>query len=369
VISVLLFLLVTPAAYQVMTLIAALVHLAKKDPLPSRQPPISILKPVKGLDLHFREAIRSHAVQDYPNYEIIFGVADPLDPAVPEIRRLMEEFPGRAIRLVISSTQAGNPKVGTLIDLAKEARYPVWLVNDSDVRVEAGYLNRIVGWLEQPGSGVVTCLYRATSDYWPGRWEAIGVATDFAASVLVAPYVRVRNFGLGATLLFRAEDLRATGGFEALADYLADDYFLGRRIASLGKKVVFPRLAVETSLGGRTWGEVWRHQVRWASTIRSVQGLGYLGLPFTNATLWALLALAAGAWWAALPLLALRLVVGVVVGAWVLGSKDVLRYFYLMPLRDLWGLAVWAAGLTGNTVVWRGARLRLTRDGRIDLLE
>ena len=165
-------------------------------------------------------------------------------------------------------------------------------------------------------------------------------------------------------MLFRAADLRAIGGFEALADYIADDYQLARRITELGRRVVLSRLVVETCLAGRTWGEVWRHQVRWARTIRVSRG-AYLGLPLSNASLWSLVALATGAWWAALPLVALRILAGLVVGAGVLDSRETVRHFYLMPLRDLWGFAVWLCGLAGNSVEWRGARLRLSRDGRI----
>jgi len=365
---ILLFLLPVAAAavYQLLALAAALIHIARKEAQPAAFPPISILKPVRGLDPHFFEAIRSHAVQDYPDYEILFGVADAADPAVPEIRRLMEEFPERRIRLVQSSTQAANHKVGVLIDLAREARYPLLLVSDSDIRVPSDYLRRIVGPLEDPAVGLVTCLYGASSDHWPGRWEALGIATDFAPSVLVAPLVGVREFALGSTLLFRAADLQAIGGFEALADYIADDYQLGRRITALGRRVVLAKLAVQTSLRGRRWSEVWRHQVRWARTIRVSRGGGYIGLPIANASLWALLAALGGAWLWAAALVALRVLMGIVVGAGILGSREVLRYFCLIPPRDLWGFAVWVCGLAGDTVEWRGTRLRLRRDGRIE---
>jgi ceramide glucosyltransferase len=360
-----LLLVAAAAAYQLLALGAAWRHLARKERPPSGLPPVSILKPVRGLGPHFYEALRSHVTQDYPEYEILFGVSEPSDLAAEEIRRLMEEFPQRKMRLVCGSSEAANDKVGVLIGLAKLARYPLLVVNDSDMRVPSDYLRRIVGPLEDPTVGLVTCLYGAVSEHWPGRWEALGIATDFAPSVLVAPLVGVREFGLGSTLLFRAADLRAIGGFEALADYLADDYQLARRITGLGRKVVLSKLAVETCLADRTWGEVWRHQVRWARTIRVSRGGGYAGLPLANASLWALVALLAGAWWAALPLLALRIAAGLTVGAVILGNQDTLRYFFLIPLRDLWGFAVWLCGLAGSTVEWRARRLRLTRDGRI----
>ena len=360
-----LLLVAAAAASQLLALVAAVRHLSKPEPRPSALPPISILKPVRGLDPHFREAIQSHAAQDYPEYEIVFGVADLSDPAVPEIRKLIADFPERRVRLVQTSTVTPNRKVGALIDIAKEARYSLLLVNDSDVRVPGDYLRRIVGPLEDPSVGMVTCLYRGSSDYWPGRWEALGIATAFAPTALTAPLMGVNEFGLGATLLFRAADLRAIGGFEALGDYVADDYQLGCRISHLGRRVVISKVAVEAGLSGRTWREIWRHQLRWARTIRVSRTKSYTGLVLTDASLWSLVAFLAGARWAALSLLSLRLLVGLLVGAVILGSREVVRYFYLMPFRDLWGSAIWFCGLAGDTVHWRGARLRLTRDGRI----
>ncbi len=175
----------------------------------------------------------------------------------------------------------------------------------------------------------------------------------------------MREFGLGSTLLFRASDLRRIGGFEALAEYLADDYQLARRITGLGLRVRLSKVAVETWLSARSWGDIWRHQVRWARTIRVSRPGGYAGLPVTHASFWALLAVLAGLWWVAIPLLVLRMIAGLATGVGVLGNRIVARCFWLIPLRDLWGVAVWVCGLFGNTVEWRGQRLRLTRDGRI----
>lgn len=361
--TVILLIAAAAAAYQLLAIAGALKHLAKEDPAPHTLPPVSILKPLRGLDPNLGEALRSHVLLDYPEYEVLIGLADPADPAAEEARRLAAEYPDR-VRLVRVSTPAPNGKVGALIDLAQAARHRLLLVNDSDIRVTPDYLRRLAGWIEDPEVGLVTCLYRAAARHWPGRWEALGIATDFAPSVLVAPFAGVVEFGLGSTLLFRREDLAAAGGFEALAGYLADDYQLGKRITRLGRKVVLARLAVETCLSGSSWAEVWRHQVRWARTIRVSRG-AYLGLPVTNASLWALAAFAAGAWWAGAGLLALRLASGLLSGWAVLKSPDVARYAAWMPLRDLWGFAVWIWGLWGDTVEWRGQRLRLTRDGRI----
>jgi ceramide glucosyltransferase len=353
------------AAYQLLALIAALLRLRARDPVATELPPVSILKPVHGLDPRFYEGIRSQAAQDYPEFEILFGVSDPADPAIAEIERLAAEFPARAIRLVRTSPSTANAKVGTLAELAAAARYPVLVASDSDICVPPDYLRRVVAPLEDPSVGVVTCLYRASAARWAGRFEALGIATDFAPSVLVAPLVGVSEFALGSTMAFRAKDLERIGGFAALADYLADDYHLGRLIRGLGKRIVLSRCVVETSLSDRSWRGVWRHQLRWARTIRVSRSGGYAGLPLSNATLWAVLLAAAGVWWAAIPLLALRLAAGLVAGAAVLKDHSVLVLWPLIPLRDLAGLALWACGLFGSTVDWRGARLRLRRDGKI----
>jgi ceramide glucosyltransferase len=351
--------------YYLIALGAALARLRSRDPVARSAPPVSILKPVHGRDPRFYEAIHSHATQDYPEYEILFGVKDPDDSALADIRRLQAAFPNRPIRLVLTTREAPNGKVAVLTELARQARHPLLLVNDSDIRVEPDYLRRVVAPLEDPETGVVTCLYRARAERWPGRWEAIGIATEFAPSVLVAPLVGVAGFALGSTMVFRAAQLERIGGFPALESYLADDYQLGAHIARLGYRVVLSKVAVETNLSGASWSEVWRHQLRWSRTIRMSRTAGYYGYLATQAAFWSLLAWAAGYGWLALAVISLRIATGLVVGWGVLGDGQVLRYWYLIPLRDLWGFAVWIAGLSGDTVEWRGRKLRLSPDGKI----
>ena len=352
--------------YQLVAILASLRQLLRRDPVPTRFPAISILKPVRGRDPEFYEAIRSHAVQDYPGeVEILFGVADVNDPAIEDFERLRVEFPSLTLRMVHATTSAPNGKVGVLQDLARRARHEIWLVNDSDIRVPQGYLRQVVAPLEDPGVGVVTCLYRATAATFPGRFEALGIVTDFAPSTLVAPMVGINEFGLGSTLVFRRADLEAVGGFAALADYIADDYQLANRITGqLGRRVHLSKTVVETRLGEETWAGIWHHQVRWHRTIRVSRG-AYVGLPVTNATLWALIALCSGAWWLAAPLMAARISMALVAGWRVLRSPLAVRLAPLIPLRDLWGFAVWVVGLVGSSVRWRGKLLRLRPDGRI----
>lgn len=352
--------------YQITALVAAIRHLVLGSTPVRNQKPVSILKPVRGLDPDFLEAIRSYATQDYgAEFELLFGATDPTDPCLPVVEQLQKEFPQLPIRILISRTQTPNAKVGTLIDLAHQARHSLLLVSDSDILVPPGYLKKVTAPLEDENVGVVTTLYRARAATTPGLWEALGIAIDFAPSVLVAPLVGIREFGLGATLVFRRQDLLAIGGFEAIGDYLADDYQLTKAITGLGKSAFMSDVVVETSIDVNSWRGVWRHQVRWARTIRASRGDGYLGLPVTHAGVWALLALALGFWKIALLLVVARWLSALATGVLVLKSPVAQAAFWLAPVWDLWAFAVWAAGLTGSTIVWRDGVLKLTKEGKL----
>lgn len=339
-----------PTAYQLFALLACLLF-RRGTPGVARRG-ISILKPVSGAGGNLREALASHAKLDA---ELLCGVSSLNDPAVEIIR----EFP--RVRLIECHTVTPNAKVGVLIDLLKAASHDTIIVNDSDICVAPDYLARVTAPLADPKIGLVTCLYRAAGDTFPARFEALGVATDFAPSTLVARLVGVDEFAMGSTLAFRREDAARIGGFESFADYLADDYQLGHRIHALGLECVLADAIVETHLGG-SWADVWRHQVRWARTIRVSKFWGYLGLPVTFATFWALVC---PNWHLALAILASRMAMALTAGWFKMRSNDVLKLFWLIPVRDLFSAAVWAVGLFGNTVIWRGRRLHLDRDGRI----
>jgi ceramide glucosyltransferase len=353
------------AAYQLIALLATVRHFrGGPDVAAAFAPAVSILKPMHGAEPRLYEALRSHALQQYPEFEIVFGVRCMDDPALAEIERLRCEFPNLHIRLVDCHSKAPNGKVAALADMVREARHSILVVNDADITVPAGYLRDVVAPLGDPGIGIVTCLYRATADRLAGRWEALGIATDFAPSALVAPFVGVSEFGLGSTIAFRRDDLTAIGGFAAIADYIADDYQLGARIHRLGRRNVISHVVVETHLDAPTWTGVWQHQVRWARTIRLSRG-AYAGLIITQATFWAVVDAAFGRWWLALALLALRMTMAMTAGWWGLRSRDVLRLWPLIPLRDLWATGVWMAGLFGRRVRWRDLELTLDSQGRI----
>jgi len=335
-------------------------------------PPISILKPLKGTDPEIYESFRSHCLQDYSEYEIIFGVNDPNDPAIDSVKELQREFPNRRIQLVVSEKILGpNVKVSNMAQMLAEARYDRLIVNDSDIRVAPDYLRRVIAPLANPRVGMVTCLYRGVAGSTLGsRLEALGISTDFCASVLAARQLEGGiRFGLGSTLAFRRAELEKIGGFTSFVDYLADDYELGKRIAGLGLTVNLSDVVVETYLPSYRPREFFAHQLRWARGVRDARAGGYLGLVFTFGLLWALLALPAsgGALWAWGGLgvtLFLRFAVALVVGRGVLQDRGTMKDIWLIPLRDLLAVVVWIASLGGHTVIWRGDRFRL-KDGKL----
>jgi ceramide glucosyltransferase len=353
------------AAYQLAAILAAWMHRRRKAAPSPFTPSVSILKPVRGADPGFYEAIRSNLQQDYPDFELLAGVSDPEDPAIAVLERLRREFPARPLRILHTRPATPNAKAGVLAELERASSGSVLILADADIQVPPAYLERVIAPLADPAVGLVTCMYRARAQHWPARFEALGISTDFAPGTMVAPLAGAGEFALGSTIAVRRADLERIGGIMAVADYLADDYQIGSRIHALGLRCLLSEVVVETHLTGERWSDVWNHQVRWARTIRVSRLGGYAGLPVTHATTWAVVAAAAGLWPAALVLIMLRFAMALTAGWIVLRDRHVLRLGWLIPIRDLWGTAVWVAGLFGNTVDWRGERLRLTPEGRI----
>ena len=341
--------------------------------LSANLPPISILKPLKGIDPEIYESFRSHCDQDYPGeYEIIFGVSEANDPAVEIVKRLQQEFPQRQIQLVVCSERLGvNVKVSNLVQMLRVARYDCLIVNDSDIRVDSDYLRRVVSPLSDPDVGMVTCLYRGVASATFGSClESLGISTDFAAGVLVARFVEGGiHFGLGSTLVFWRHGLQAIGGFESLVDYLADDYELGKRISDSGRRIVLSELVVATFLPPYTVKQFLQHQLRWARSIRDSRRGGYLGLALTFGLPWAILAALANykqiwLWGLLAAVIVLRFAVALVVGLKILRDRQVLSWLFMLPLRDFVAVLVWVASFGGNTIDWRGDTFTL-RNGKL----
>ena len=367
---------VSSSVYYVLCLISALTFRSHRGggnsgPAPA-QPPVSILKPLKGIDPEIYESFRSHCLQNYPEYEIVFGVSDPADPAVASVERLKQEFPERAIQLVVCPNMLGpNVKVSNLERMVQTARYQYLIVNDSDIRVDPDYLQRIVAPLEDEQIGMVTCLYRGLAAPTLGsQLEALGISTDFSAGVMAARLLEGGlSFGLGSTLAFRRRDLIRIGGFKSIVDYLADDYELGHRISRLGLNVTLSDVVVETHLPAYDLGEFFAHQMRWARGVRDSRLGGYIGLAATFGLMWALLnLLLAGAalcsWITLGCVLLLRTLVALALGRSVLKDSQLPRQLWLLLLRDLIAVGVWLASFWGHTVTWRGDRFKL-RKGRL----
>lgn len=338
----------------------------------SFQPPVSILKPLKGTDPEIYESFRSHCLQDYPEYEIVFGVSDPDDPAIEFVKKLQQEFPNHRIQLMVSEKILGaNVKVSNLAQMLPLARYDHLIVNDSDIRVERDYLRRVISPLTDPQTGMVTCLYRGVPAATLGsRLEALGISSDFCPSVLAARQLEGGiGFGLGSTIAFRRADLEKIGGFHSFVEYLADDYELGKRISGLGLAVKLSDVVVETFLPPYHLADFFAHQLRWARGVRDARAGGYLGLIFTFGFLWAFLALAASraALWAcgAMALVLLfRLAIALLIGRRILSDRHVLQDVGLIPLRDLVAVGVWIVSLGGHSVTWRGERFFL-KNGKL----
>jgi ceramide glucosyltransferase len=334
-------------------------------------PPVSILKPIYGLDRETYQNYASFCVQDYPEYEILFCVSDDQDPAVPVIEQLARDFPFCHIKLLIGSEPMGiSDKVNKLCRMAREAQHEILVVNDSDVRVETEYLRAIVAPFRDSQVGAVTCLYRGLTDgSLAANLEAIGNSTDFTAGVLTAWLLGDVNFTLGATMATTKKHLAEIGGFESLVDHFSDDYELGNRIAARGHRVVLSNFPVSIVYPQQTLGDAFRHQLRWNLSIRYSRPAGHLGLIFTQGLPLALLAavFAPNATWA------ISLLAGYAVlrgsSAWIIGvngmrDATLRQHLELLPLRDAFAFAVWVASFFPQRIHWRGREF-LVRDKRL----
>jgi ceramide glucosyltransferase len=363
-----------PLAYYVVATLAAVRFFSseRKKTLGSYTPPVSILKPVRGVDFASYENFKSFCLQDYPEYEILFCVNDLDDAAVPLIRRLAEEFPQRSIRLLSKTTQIGsNRKVNNLVLLAREAKYELLVQSDGDVRVGANYLRELAAPFERAETGVVSCFYRGVTqkNIW-AEIEALGAATDFFGGVLVADWMEGVTFALGASVATTKTWLGKIGGYEALANVLADDYEIGNRLAKAGGRVMLSGEVVETMYSAATFGEFWEHQVRWARTVRLCRPASYLGLFFTHGLPLTILGAivsrsASGALLFIAAYAALRLAMAGTVGVWGLRDEMARRKWWLLPVRDLLQFAVWVGSFFSDRIVWGDAEFALNANGEM----
>ncbi len=336
-------------------------------------PPVSILKPVCGLDREAYENFASFCRQDYPEYEILFAVSEEHDPAVAIVQKLMRDFPERSLHLIVGSGPTGsNRKVSKLCRLVREAHYDLLVISDSDIRVGPEYLRAVAAPFRDSKVGLVTCPYGGLAGPGLGsELEALGMSSDLFAGVLADWQLereKVR-FAFGSTIVTTRERLAEIGGFESIADQLADDCQLGCRIAARGYRVVLVPYAVWTAIPLQTIGEFLRHQLRWAVTIRECRPWGHLGLLLTHGLPWSLAAAlhrpSAGVSLGFLATyLVLRLTMAWTVGVWGLKDSLLRRKLWLVPVRDALWFLIWLVSLFWDRIEWRGQEF-FVRKGRL----
>ncbi len=349
------------------------------SPAPLQWPTVSILKPVKGTDPRRYAAFASMCAQQYAGrFELLLGVADANDaPLLADVERLKIEFPQVAIRAVLCPERLGaNGKVSTLQQMVPHALGEVLVINDADIASGRGYLSHVIAELSAPGVGLVTVPYYGRTATQPTVWarlEALGISADLMPGVFAARLVdRGVRFGLGSTLALRRETFDAVGGMASLLDRIADDYDLGAVVARSGLRVVLAHEVVETSVPQYGWRGFWEHQVRWWRTVRDARPWSFAGMAVSYAMPWALLnVLATGCAMPSVTLLSLvllaRVAVALSVGVGVLRDGQVLRDLWLLPVRDCFGLFLWAWSYAGDEVTWRGERFRLRRGSMLQL--
>jgi ceramide glucosyltransferase len=335
------------------------------------QPPISNLKPVRGLDPDAYENFASFCRQDYPNYEILFCVGDTTDPVLPVLQRLVRDFPECQIRIVIGSGRiAANDKVAKLARMVEEASHEYLVISDSDVRVAPDYLSRLVAPLADPNVGAVTCFYIPTEETsWVQRLQDVGMLSDFYPGILVAKQLDGVKFALGPTIATTRARLQAFGGYPRIENQPADDLLVGRLIAEQGCEVVLLRYAISTVPDFQSLGELFYKRLRWITVMRHMRPWGHMGLIFTLGLPWALLAVAL------LPTpaivagylggyLIVRFVLTGLVGSWGLKQSGVWKKLAWIPLWDAMASLIWLASFGRKTIRWRGQDY-LIRNGEL----
>jgi ceramide glucosyltransferase len=338
-----------------------------------QSPPVSILKPLKGIDSELARNIGSFCEQDYREYELVLGFNKPGDTELREATRIVDAMSFRNARIVSSECELGaNQKVSNLQGILDECAYPLIALSDSDMRVDKDYLRTIVSEYQAAEDiGMVTCLYKISDPKSCGAaFESMSNALDFLPSVLVAERLEGVSFGLGASMLFSRSALDEIGGFRAVADYLADDYQIGNRISKKGLKIVISKYVVEDMAGRMDFPDYFRHQLRWARTVRASRPAGYFGSGISHIISFAiLLCIFRGADPISLSALAfavsLRFAMAALVYNRVIKTRSWLKWLILMPVKDILAFLIWIGAFVGSKVTWRGAVYDIIRDGRI----
>ncbi len=340
---------------------------------PAPTPPVTVLRPIRGLDRQLLENLRSVCRQDYPVFQIVFSVQDGDDPALPLLWQVQREFGEERVAVVVHSLTAGpNGKANNLLGGLTAARHDLLVISDSDVHLRPDYLRAIVRPFADPRVGCVNTLFRiGQARRWYERMSLLHLNADFLPAAVFAYLIGAAGFTLGPSVAIRRTTLQAIGGFEALATYLAEDYEIGRRTLDLGQRVVLLPYMVEVAANHPSASAWLRHQVYWDQNSRAARPMGYFGSILIRSVPFALLcALARGLDSIGMGVLAGALGVRAATVAgilWRFQDREGLRSLLLLPLQDILGVATWALAFTQRTVVWRGQKYRLTTGGRMEL--
>jgi ceramide glucosyltransferase len=367
--STLLALLFGALVYSLLSIVAAFRYLRVRPPSLGKTEPISVLKPLAGLDDGLETNLRTLFGQDYPVFEILFAVRELSDPAVDIVQRLQREYPHVATRLIATGEPPyPNAKVFSLDRMLTAASYDLVVMSDSDIRVTPDLLRTVAAEFQDPRLGVATCPYRSVSgkSIW-SRLEATGLNTDFLSGILVARMLEGMKFAVGATIAARRSVLEAIGSFDRLKDYLAEDFVMGKFADEAGHGVILSSYVVEHHIGSARLHHNAAHRLRWVRSTRRSRPAGYMGQLFTMPFPLALLVcIAHPSWWPAVPLtLFVRGIAAYVVSACVLRTRI---NWLLLPIEDLAGFCFWVVGFFGSNIAWRGRRYHLYPDGRFELL-
>jgi len=327
---------------------------------------------VCGLEKNQGVNLRSTCLQDYPEFQVVFSVQDPNDPVIPLLMEIQQEFSPERVFVAIENHQFGpNGKINNLLGALPHARYDILVISDSDVRLKPNYLKTIVTPLADPEVGMVCTFYKATcADKWFEKMELLTFNADFIPSVVFAHLSGASKFCLGPSMALRRSDLKEIGGLEALADYLVEDYEMGRRIWSSGRKVAIVRYFVDIVVDLKNLSQWWNHQVYWDQNTRAAQPAGFFASILIRSVPFAFffavfrfgdavgLAVLTGA-------LVLRLATAAIIMGWGFRDREGLKSLSLLPLRDMTALLSWLLAFTKRTVLWRGSEFILNRDGRL----
>jgi len=343
--------------------------------VPSQLPSVTVLKPLMGLEPNLEQNLESFFLQDYPDFELIFGMRDASDKAKGIVEALRRKYPHVRSSIVLSGEpEYPNAKVFAVGRMLDHATASYLIITDSDVCVSRNCLREVVSPLLDKSNGVVTCLYRGlpAGGLW-SRLEALGMSVEMPSGVLVANMLEGMKFALGPVMATRTDVLESLGGMAALGQYCADDYLLGNLAHARGKRVVLSshiigHVAMNTSARASI-----AHQVRWMRSTRFSRKAGHVGTGLTYAMPFGLLGLSAcvlgHSWQLGLGLLAWatlnRIIQSVAIGWRVIGDRESLKLCWLYPCRDLMGFVVWCASFAGSDITWRNQRYRLTAGGKM----